>query len=203
MSTATLPKQYTPDDLLTMPEGDRYELVNGELVERHMGYESAWVAGRILQFLAVFCDAHDLGWVSSSEAGFQCFTDDPNRVRKPDVALVRRGKFPGERPPQGHARAVPDLVVEVVSPKDLFEKVDKKVEEYLKAGVRWVWVVNPRTRTVMVHCTDGSVRKFREPENLVGEEFLAGFTCPVSALFPPPIVSEKTAKKSEPLSPAD
>ena len=43
--------QYTPEDLLAMPDGKSYELVGGHIVERNMGAESSWVGGRLLSRL--------------------------------------------------------------------------------------------------------------------------------------------------------
>jgi hypothetical protein len=48
MSTAVATRtQYTPEDLLAMPDGKSYELVGGQLVERNVGLESSWVGGRL------------------------------------------------------------------------------------------------------------------------------------------------------------
>ena len=66
MSTAVATKtQYTPEDLLAMPDGKSYELVDGQLVERKMGIESSWVAGRLLSRLEPFCEEHGIGWALS------------------------------------------------------------------------------------------------------------------------------------------
>jgi hypothetical protein len=46
--------QYTPEDLLAMPDGKSYELVGGHLVERNTGAESSWVGGRLLSRLNHF-----------------------------------------------------------------------------------------------------------------------------------------------------
>ena len=45
MSTSlVVSHQYTPEEILTMPDGHRFDLVDGHLVERHMGAESSWIA---------------------------------------------------------------------------------------------------------------------------------------------------------------
>jgi Uma2 family endonuclease len=88
-------ERYTPEDLLAMPDGDAYELVDGELVERNMGWESTWVAGRILHLLWTFCDNHPLGWLVPADASYQCFSDAPGKVRRPDVSFIRFGRLPG------------------------------------------------------------------------------------------------------------
>jgi Uma2 family endonuclease len=99
--------------------------------------------------------------------------------------LIRKGRLPGERFPEGYVRIAPDLAVEVISPNDLAYEVDDKVEEYLRAGVRLVWVVNPQTRTVRIHRADGSIAQRREGEDLTGDDVLPGFVCPLAAVFPP------------------
>src|SRR5438105_3009897 len=63
MNLITPRVEYTPEDLLTMPDGDQFELVDGRLVERHMGLLADWVSGRLFSRLTAYCDAHPTGWV--------------------------------------------------------------------------------------------------------------------------------------------
>src|SRR3954470_22084457 len=109
---------YTPEDLLGLPDSKNYELVDGKLVERNMGFESGWVASGLLAPLARFCKEHHLGWALSSDGGYQCFPHRPSLVRRPDVSFVKFGRFPKGVLPRGWAKIPPDLVVEVVSPND-------------------------------------------------------------------------------------
>src|SRR5262249_3516105 len=155
--------RYTPDDLLAMPDGDRYELVDGELLEPNVGTKSQWIGGRLARFLGNFAEDRGLGWVIS-EGSFQCFLDDPGKVRRPAIAFVTGGRFPGGQIPEGHCRIAPDLAVEVVSPNDTYSEVEEKVQEYLRAGVRLVWVVDPPTKSVRVHRPDGSDAYRREAD---------------------------------------
>ncbi|MBV8269132.1 MAG: Uma2 family endonuclease [Planctomycetaceae bacterium] len=175
----------TPEDLLAMPDEKSYELIDGKLVERNMGVLSSWVGGRLYRQLAEFVEGHDLGWVFPADVGFQCFPGSTRTVRKTDVAFIRSGRFPGEQLPEGYSRIAPDLAVEVISPNDLAYKVDEKVDAYLKAGVRLVWVAHPHTRTVLIYRSDGSVGLVREADELSGEDVVPGFRCPVAAIFPP------------------
>jgi Uma2 family endonuclease len=179
---------FTPDDLLAMPDEDRYELVAGHLVERQMGSESSYVGGRLFARLAVHCDQHTLGWVWPADTGYQCSPNTPNQVRKPDVSFVRAGRLPGGKPARGYEKLAPDLAAEVVSPNDLAEEIEQKVDDYLRAGVRLVWVLYPATKSVHVFRPDGSARRLRETDTLEGEDVVPGFTCPVAELFsaPPP-----------------
>lgn len=182
---ATLTKKYTPDEVLALPDAKTFELIDGELVEKQpMGAEAAWCATRLARLLDAHCDVHKLGWVMG-EAPFTCFPDDPNMMRRPDVAFVRRGRLPGERPPKGAVCVAPDLAVEVVSPSNLQSEVDRKVHEYLQAGVRRVWIVNPDVRIVRIHRPDGTGLDLREDGELSGEDAVPDFRCPVRSLFPP------------------
>ena len=183
MSTAVKDQRYTPEDLLTMPDGDFYELVNGKLVERHMGWKSSWIGGRLYHFLSSFCDANPMGWLAPADASYQCFPDDPTKVRKPDVSFIRLERMPPEEELEGHCRIAPDMATEVISPKDLAYEIDQKVEEYLRAGVRLVWVINPETRTVRIYRADGSMSGLRENDYLDGEDVIPAFRCRVGDLF--------------------
>lgn len=108
--------EYTPDDLLMMPDGDRYELVDGRLVERNMGQVSSWVGIQTARVIGNFAEPLQLGYVFGSDCGYQCFHWSPKRLRRPDVSFIRREKFPNGQMFDGHVPIVPDLVVEVISP---------------------------------------------------------------------------------------
>jgi Uma2 family endonuclease len=183
MSTIVEPKTYTPDDLLRMPDGDRYELVDGRLVELNVSALSSLVSARLLQELGVFCAPNNLAWVFNADCVYQCFPRHPRKVRKPDVSLVLRDRLPAEQLEAGYLTLPPDLAVEAVSPNDTAYEVERKVQEYLEAGVRLVWVIYPPTRTVHIHRRDGSTSVLRSDDTLTGEDLLPGFTCRVNDLF--------------------
>jgi len=181
------PAQFTPDELLAMPDAVNYELVDGRLVERHMGLESSEVAVRVLLLLGPHVVGKGVGRLFGADAGYRCFPDDPAKVRTPDLSFIRTGRLPGERAPAGHCPIAPDLAVEVVSPNDLMYEVDDKVLEYLGAGVALVWVVNPRTRTVRVHRPResplGPISLLGGTDAIGGEDVIPGFSCPVAEFF--------------------
>jgi Uma2 family endonuclease len=185
MATLTEPITYTPEDLLAMPDGTSYELVDGHLVERNVSVISSWVGGELHGRLREYCRAHNLGLVWPADNGIQCFPDAPNKVRRPDVSFVRQERLTAEVLGQGHLRIVPDLVAEVISPNDSAEELDEKITEYQDAGVRLIWVVNPDAGTVRAYRTDGSTVLYRLHQDLDGEDVLPGFRCPVRDLFPP------------------
>ena len=183
-------KIYTAEDLLKMSDGKSYELEDGKLVRRPMGVESSWIGGILYALLLNFCRAHNLGWVLPADASYQCFPTSPNKVRKPDVSFIRRGRLPGERLPKGHCPIAPDLAVEVTSPRDLSSRTIKKIQEYLQAGVSLVWLVDPGTRIVQIHRKDSPIIVLHENDELTGEDVLPGFRCRVSEILPPPAATE-------------
>lgn len=185
MSTTAVPTQYTPEDLLSLPDANRFELVDGQLVERNMSAQSSWVGAKLNHILWTYCESTSCGDIYQADCSYQCFPDAPEKVRRPDGSFVLRGRLPKDQFEHGHVRIAPDLVIEVVSPNDLVYEVDEKVEEYLSAGVRLVWVVNPESRIVEVHRANGSVSKLHDPETLSGEDVIAGFSCVIRDLFPP------------------
>jgi len=186
MSSAETNTPYTPEDLLTMPDGDQYELVDGELVEKPVGYQASYVATRLCFFIQQFVLQNGLGW-PIVEGSYQCFAEDPSRVRKPDVSFVAKDRMPENRLPQGHCAVAPDLAVEVISPTNRFSDMERKVQEYLRAGVRLVWVVDPPSRTIHAYRPgDTNVRQYYEFDTLIGEDVLPGFQCAVSEIFETP-----------------
>lgn len=175
---------YTPEDLLTMPDGDRYDLVDGKLVERNMSFWSSYVALTAGTLLRVYCLAHNLGWVVPEGTSYQCFPLRPGKVRKPDVSFIRLDRLTlAQAIVEGHIPIHPDLAAEVISPRDVHYEVDEKVDEWLKAGVGLVWVINPRRCSVRVHRADGAEIILHEQDELSGEQIVPGFHCRVGDLF--------------------
>jgi Uma2 family endonuclease len=75
---------------------------------------------------------------------------DPDTVRAPDLAYYRENVRLEEISP-GLAKRLPDLVVEVLSPSDRLGMVMRKVQQYLRAGIAMVWVVDGESRNVTVY----------------------------------------------------
>ena len=174
---------FTPEDLLAMPDGDRYELVDGHLLERGMGSWAGFVAGQLFLLIGQHKLGKSLGLLLNSDVSYQCFPG--NRVCKPALSFILSDRLPGNRVPEGHIRIAPDLAVEVLSPTDIQYEVDRKVAEYLAAGVQLVWVINPETRIVILYRVDGSINGVREAGELDGENAVPGFRCRVADLFIP------------------
>ena len=156
----------------------RAELVRGVLVVREpAGYTHGRVAMNVAVKLGVHVERTQAGQLFAAETGFT-LARQPDTVRAPDVAFVRRERLldPATR---GFPDLAPDLVVEVLSPDDRPGEVLAKVADWLSAGTRLVWVIDPERSDARVYRQDGSIAVLRESDALDGEGVLPGFTCPL------------------------
>ena len=183
MTLATTVTHYTPEDLLALPEYGRFELIDGQLVERKVGAKSSLAATNLLIRFGSFVRSNNLGLVFQADCGYQIFAEESGRVRFADGSFIRRGQFPEGQVPQGHCRVTPDLVIEAVSPNDTAYEVEDKIAQWLGAGVRLVWMLYPETQRVQVHRADGTVTKLRSEEQLLGEDVIPGFQCQAAEIF--------------------
>jgi Uma2 family endonuclease len=115
------------------------------------------------------------------EAGY-VLASEPDTVRAPDASFVSTERISGAARRGPYVVGAPDLAVEVVSPGDT-RQVAEKVGEYLAAGARAVWVIDPRRRTVTTHLPGGDPVRLGPGETLDGGDYLPGFRLPVSEVF--------------------
>jgi Uma2 family endonuclease len=173
----TLPSVLTAEELLYLSLPDkRAELVRGRLVVREPpGYRHGVVAFAIATRIGAFVEANDLGVVVAAETGFKLFSN-PDTVRAADAAFLSRHRAPYP-PPVGYLELAPDLAVEVVSPSDRAGEVQAKVSDWLTAGSRLVWVIDPGRKRAVVYREDGTVDLLANQDALSGEDVLPGFSC--------------------------
>jgi Uma2 family endonuclease len=175
----TPPALHTAEDLLRFREpGKTAELVRGVLIVREPpatvhGARSA----RLLYRVGDFVERHDLGAVFAQDTGFK-IQRDPDTVRAPDVAFVARDRL-AQIPEEGYAEIAPDWVAEILSPSDRPGEVLEKVGQWLSAGVRLVWVLDPVRRHARIYRADGSVSTVGPDDELDGEDVFPGFRCPL------------------------
>jgi Uma2 family endonuclease len=171
----------TAEQLLKAGDIGRCELIRGELCRMiPPSFEHGRITIKLTGPVVNHVEAHGLGTVVAAETGF-LLAHDPDTVRAPDIAFVRAARGPG--PERGYFPGAPDLAVEVLSPDDRPGYVREKVAEWLEAGARTVWVVDPRTRTVAVHAPAEDPRVRGESDTLDGGDVLPGFTLAVRDLF--------------------
>jgi Uma2 family endonuclease len=182
MSTTT--QLMTAEELLRLPRGRlRYELTRGELKQGSpAGYTHGKIAMRLATHLALHVEEHELGEVFAAETGF-LLESNPDTVRGPDVAFVRQQRLDEIGEVKSYWPGAPDLAAEVVSPGDTVAEVKKKVAEWLNAGTKLVWVVNPKLRSVVIYRSLTDTTTLTEKDMLDGEQIVPGFRYPLARLF--------------------
>jgi Uma2 family endonuclease len=177
------PGTATEADVLEIErrENRLFELVDGVLVEKAMGYIESLLAIEIARLIKNFVLPGNLGLVSGSDGMMRLFS---GLVRIPDVAFASWDRFPDRKVPNVPIPdLVPDLAVEVLSESNTDAEMTLKVSEYFSAGVRLVWLVDPETRTVAVYSAPNVVVLLHEHDTLDGGTVLPGFSLPLGDLF--------------------
>jgi Uma2 family endonuclease len=179
----------TPRELLTAADVERLslpnkqvELIRGRLIVREPpGTRHGVIAATLAYFLKDFVHRHGRGVVAGQDTGFK-IGHDPDTVRAPDVAFIAAA-WSDRIPSRGYAELAPDIVAEVLSPDDTPAEVLAKVADWLAAGTKLVWVVDPQRSEVRVYRADGSLSILGSHQSLDGGDTLPGFSCPVSQIF--------------------
>jgi Uma2 family endonuclease len=178
-----LPGTATVEDVVRIEERENRlcELVDGVLVEKTMGFQEGRIAILLATALQNFVEPGDLGVVTGPD-GMIRFPD--NLVRMPDVAFAAWERFPNDEiPAEPVPEIVPDLAVEILSPGNTRGEMSRKLREYFNAGVRLVWFVDPKAKTVTVHTSPGRSKVLPTSGTLDGGKVLPGFEMPVANLF--------------------
>jgi Uma2 family endonuclease len=180
---ASPPRRMTPEEFELLPDAHRWELIDGELVERNMSSYSSNVGAKFIGKLDVYSEVHG-GFVGTPDCGLRIFPDRPAKVVFPDACYFSKDRLPEGLDPEGWTTVAPDLVVEVVSPGDRSDELSKKVDEYFRAGVRMVWVAHPTSRRVDVLRAGENGLILVGDAVLTGGDVLPGFEVPIAKLFP-------------------
>jgi Uma2 family endonuclease len=104
---------------------------------------------------------------------------DPDHLLAPDAVFIANASLPIRTSSEGYLATIPDLVVEVRTKNDTAAEVQSKVDDYLAAGVRVVWVADPQARTVTAHRAGALPHVFHEDDTLSVEDIIPGFQLPV------------------------
>jgi Uma2 family endonuclease len=178
----TVQEITTAQQLLEAPDLGRCELVRGELVMMSpAGYEHGVIVGNIHTCLATFVKQQSLGIVTAAETGF-VIGHDPDTVRAPDVGFIRAERVPQVRT-RGYFQGPPDLAVEVLSPSDRAGELLAKVQDWLAAGCRAVWVVDPTSQTISVYRGSRETTLLTIDDKLTDDAILPGFCLSVVEVF--------------------
>lgn len=183
----SLRRQYTLRDLYDLPDdGKRYELSRGSLIaEPPPGGGHGRVAARFALRLADYAERIGRGVVLTCAPGF-VLARHPDTVRAPDVAYVEIARYRALGDDAGLLRLAPDLAVEVRSPGDRRRAIERKLDDWLGAGTRLVWLADPARRDLTVFAPDASPKTLEGRDSLRAPELLPGFEARLTDLFQSP-----------------
>lgn len=171
----------TADELFDLPDdGFQYEIHNGALIQMPpSGDEATGVGASLVALLWNYVVTNRLGRVTGADGAY-VLSEEPNVTYAPDAAFIAKARvtgYTGKCYP-----TAPDLAVEVVSPTDRADKVQEKVENYLRYGTKVVWVIYPRTRSIVVH-TSEAAHIVGQDGVLDGGDVLPGLSLAVRDVF--------------------
>ncbi len=177
MDTVVVDQPLTLEEFLA-GDYESYEFVEGKLIPMAAAkLIHGKTSSKMIIRLGSYVEAHNLGEVYTNETVFQL----ANRARKPDVAFVSKDRVPDDL--WQEFDGAPDLAVEVVSSTDALKDIYEKALEYLDAGCRLVWIVEPFSQTVMVYRSRTDIHILTVNDVLTGEDVVEGFSCPVAEVF--------------------
>jgi Uma2 family endonuclease len=177
------PGQATERDVIALLDHENrlFELVDGTLVEKVMGFRESYLAMEVGRMIGNFVEENDLGVVAGADGTVRLFK---GMVRISDVAFVSWARLPGRKIPRAPIPDLaPDLAVEVLSEGNTKQEMARKLKDYFFAGVRLVWFVEPDERTVEVFTAPDQSVVLREGQALDGGDVLPGLKLPLALLF--------------------
>ena len=183
---STITRYLTEDELLRMPDdGNRYELIEGEL--RKMaptGYEHGRSTGNLHGLIAHHARLNKLGDVLAAETGFVVARTADGRatVIAPDIAFVSTGRIQPGTNTFKFLELAPDLIVETLSPSQAVD-IEEKIALWLTAGVKLALVLDPTSRSVIMHRSNSEVTTLTVASLLDLGNVIPGFQCNVSDIF--------------------
>jgi Uma2 family endonuclease len=164
---------------------DQYagEIVQGEWIPVS---KNTWRHSEIVSnvsFLLQQYARQQRGWrVGAGDPGSK-LSHDPDTLRAPDAAIIREDRRPAGRGAEGWLEGAPDVAVEVVGDGQTASELVKKAMEYLAAGAKMVWVLDPEPQLLLVLTPPNQIRILGAEDTLDAGAVLPGFTCKVSEFF--------------------
>ena len=167
-------------EFVLLPENRHrnFEYIAGEIVEVVSNNEMSQVSAMLLTYLGNFVRPRKLGRITGADGGYVVSSD--NYV--PNAAFISYARQP-VRPKQVDYNSVaPDLVVEVLSPRNTASEIATKIINYMAAGTV-VWLVDLETKTLDVWIPGHPVKRLRVGDALEGGDVLPGFKLAVADIF--------------------
>jgi Uma2 family endonuclease len=179
-----LPGTATAEDVIaaeTLPRKRLCELIDGVLVEKAMGARESLLALALGSFLWAHVRPRKLGVILGADGMLRL---EPQQVRIPDVSYISWARVPGGKFPETPIpEIVPDLAVELLSESNTKGEMARKLRDYFLAGVRLVWLIQPKTQTAEAYTAPDEKRRIAKTGTLDGGTVLPGFSLPLKELF--------------------
>lgn len=157
----------------------RQELINGQIIAKHISEYNGAIAGNIIAELRAWKKTNHIQGYYSMEASVT-LPDDEKNFRRPDVSFRLTD---GEIQSRGTLATVPDFCVEVRSPSNNPAVLREKATYFIRNGARLVWLVHPEREVVEVYFEDGTFDIFTGDYMLSGGDVLPDFEMPVHEIF--------------------
>ena len=172
----TTPVAMTLEEFLES-DLEGYEYIEGKLIPRMpTSMEHGTISVALILSLGSHVRGNQLGDVYTA-AGFHV----GERMLIPDIAFLSKDRIPDDT--DKASPIPPDLAVEVVSPTDASARIEEKAFAYLAAGTQLVWVLRPKSKTILVYRSETDIQLLTQNDILTGEDVVEGFSYPVAALF--------------------
>ena len=173
---------YTAEEFEYLPLKDRYELIRGELYRMpNNSAEHGWRTNELTCRVSVFVVEKKLGFTFAAETRFT-IESDPDTALASDFAFVEKGRV-AKLPETGYLRLTPDLILETRSPSETRRGYADKISQWLSAGAKVVWALEPKAKTLTIHRKGANPVVLTKADFLTCEELLPGFTLPLSQVF--------------------
>ena len=148
MDVARQLNYYTIDDINNLPDGQRAELIDGELYM--MAAPSRIHQEYITEFTYLIKDfiKNKNGDCRVYPAPFAVFLNADDKIYlEPDISVIcDKNKLTDEG-----CKGAPDWIIEIVSPTSRSMDYNKKLFKYRTAGVREYWIVDPMKQFIMAY----------------------------------------------------
>lgn len=168
----------TPTTQLAIDDDLDYELVDGVMEVKMCGARHGEIGAKITVKLGIYLEDNPIGKLYNAKTTFQIGSNG----RMPDVAFVSAERIPEEGSPSGKWEIAPDIAIEVISPNEVWDKVNHKVREYFAADVQQVWLISQQEQEVIVYDSPARIRVMTASDDLTSKS-LPGFKCKVADLF--------------------
>lgn len=176
---ATVRTRMTEAEFMRLPDdGRKYELVDGEAREVSAGHEHDAIGANIIALLMPF--ARGRGVLAGSQAGFRMTSGN---IRSPDVSFTRKERLSGGKPARGFENLAPDLCIEIISPTEDPNEMQRKLQEYFDAGAQQVWHLWPESVQATIYSALTEAVALQADDEITAGDLLPGFRVRVAALF--------------------